>query len=185
PVPGNNADAEATLVVPEVNMVVTKTDGVASVVSGTSTTYTITLTNGGPSTAPAGVVVSDPIPAGTVGSESEPNCVIAAGTFTCTTTAPIAPLGSASYQLTLFILPGYASPTVTNSASITANPVAETDPSDDSSTDIDTVISSADLAISKTDLLDPVMAGDDVAYTVTVTNLGPSDAAGVVVTDTL
>ena len=162
PVPGNNSDAESTVVFPRVDMVVTKTDGVASVAAGTSTTYTITLTNGGPSTAPAGVVVSDPIPAGTVGSESEPNCVIAAGTFTCTTTAPIAPFGSVSYQLTLFIPPGYASATVANTASITFNPIAETDPTDDSATDVDTVTSSADLAITKTDLADPVLAGDDV-----------------------
>ena len=42
----------------------------ASVVAGTSTTYTITATNSGPSQIPAGVVLSDPIPAGTVGSES-------------------------------------------------------------------------------------------------------------------
>ena len=44
----------------------------ASIVAGTSTTYTITLTNDGPSTELAGVVVSDPIPAGTTGSETEP-----------------------------------------------------------------------------------------------------------------
>ena len=185
PVPGNNSDAESTVVVPVVDLVLTKTDGVASVAAGTSTTYTITLTNGGPSTAPAGVVVSDPIPAGTIGSESEPNCAIVAGTFTCTTTAPIAPGGSVSYQLTLSIPPGYVAATVANTATITFNPIAETDPSDDSATDIDTVTSSADLAIAKTDLVDPVLAGDDVTYDITVTNLGPSDATGVVVTDTL
>jgi uncharacterized repeat protein (TIGR01451 family) len=185
PVPGNDSDAESTLVVPVVDLVLTKTDGVTSVAAGTSTTYTITLTNGGPSTAPAGVVVSDPIPAGTTGSESEPNCGIGAGTFTCTTTAPIAPGGSVSYQLTLFIPPGYAAATLANTATITFDPIVETDPSDDSDTDIDTVTSSADLAIAKTDLVDPVSAGDDVTYDITVTNLGPSDATGAVMTDTL
>ncbi len=185
PVPGNDSDDESTIVLPAVDMVVTKTDGVASVAAGTSTTYTITLTNDGPSTADAGIVVSDPIPAGTVGSESEPDCGIAAGTFTCTTAASIAPFGSVSYQLTLFITPGYASATVANTASVTFNPTAETDPTNDSATDVDTVTSSADLAITKTDLADPVQAGDDVTYDITVTNLGPSDAAGVVVTDTL
>ena len=133
PVPGNNADAEGRSWSPRWTWWSRR--ATASPRSfGTSTTYTITLTNGGPSTAPAGVIVSDPIPAGTVGSQSEPNCVIAAGTFTCTTTAPIAPFDSVSYQLTLFIPPGYASPPVANPASITANPVAETDPSDDSAT---------------------------------------------------
>ena len=185
PVPGNNSDSESTIVLPAVDMVVTKTDGVATVAAGTSTTYTITLTNGGPSTALAGVVVSDPIPAGTVGSELEPNCAIGAGTFTCTASAPIGPGLSVSYQLTLFIPPGYAPATVANTAAVTFNPIAETDPTDDSATDVDTVTSSADLAVTKTDLADPVLAGANVTYAISVTNLGPSDAAGVVVTDTL
>ena len=47
------------------DLAVTKTDGVGSVVAGTSTTYTITATNNGPSQIPAGVVLSDPIPVGT------------------------------------------------------------------------------------------------------------------------
>ena len=72
PVPGNDNDSESTIVLPAADMVITKTDGVASIIAGTSTTYTITLTNGGPSTELAGVVVSDTIPAGTTGSESEP-----------------------------------------------------------------------------------------------------------------
>ncbi|MGH2595871.1 MAG: DUF7507 domain-containing protein [Actinomycetota bacterium] len=185
PVPANNSDSESTIVLPAADMLVTKTDGVASVTAGTSTTYTITLSNTGPSTEPAGVVVSDPIPAGTSGSESEPDCAIAAGTFTCTTTAPIAPGGSVSYQLTLNVPAGYAPPTLANTATITFTPIADTDPTDDSATDTDAVTTAADLAITKTDAPDPVVAGNDVTYTLTVSNAGPSDASGVLVTDTL
>ena len=185
PVPGNDSDSESTIVLPEVDMIVTKTDGAASITAGTSTTYTITLTNGGPSSELAGAVVSDPIPAGTTGTETEPNCAISGGTFTCTTTAPIAPGDSISYQLTIDVPASYASPTLVNTATITSTPVAETDPTDDAATDIDTVTSAADLSVTKTDLADPVVAGNDVTYAVTVTNLGPSDATGVVVTDTL
>lgn len=43
----------------------------------------------------------------------------------------------------------------------------------------------ADLAISKTDDPDPVIPGTPLTYTITVTNTGPLDATGVIVTDTL
>ena len=42
-----------------------------------------------------------------------------------------------------------------------------------------------DLQVSKVDSPDPVIAGNQLTYTITVTNLGPSDATGVVVTETL
>src|SRR5207342_2906234 len=58
PVPGNNSDSESTIVLPAVDMVLTKDDGVASITAGTSTTYAITLTNGGPSAELPGAMVS-------------------------------------------------------------------------------------------------------------------------------
>ena len=46
-------------------------------------------------------------------------------------------------------------------------------------------LAQADLSITKTDSPDPVIAGNDLTYTITVKNNSPSDATGVVVTDTL
>ncbi len=46
-------------------------------------------------------------------------------------------------------------------------------------------VPSVDLSVTKTDSPDPVTGGNDVTYTVTVTNNGPDDATGVTVTDTL
>lgn len=45
--------------------------------------------------------------------------------------------------------------------------------------------SSADLSISKTDSADPVVYGERFSYTVTVRNLGPAAASGVVIRDVL
>jgi uncharacterized repeat protein (TIGR01451 family) len=97
PVPANNSASQNTTISVSADLAVTKTDGVASVVAGTSTDYTITLTNNGPSAVAAGVVVSDPVP-GHRGIETEPNCAIAAGTFTCTTTAVLASGTSVVYH---------------------------------------------------------------------------------------
>ena len=73
--PANDSATDTDTVDTSADLSITKTDGVASVIAGNSTTYTIVLTNNGPSTEPAGVVLSDPIPAGTMAaSTSDPDC---------------------------------------------------------------------------------------------------------------
>jgi uncharacterized repeat protein (TIGR01451 family) len=68
-----------------------------------------------------------------------------------------------------------------------ANLLTDTpDPNLPNSASLDvTVVTGADLAITKTDRPDPVMAGNELFYDITVTNLGPATAVGAVVTDTL
>ena len=58
-------------------------------------------------------------------------------------------------------------------------------PANDGATDTDTVTTSADLSMLKTDSRDPVSPGEVFDYTMTVTNTGPSDAANLQVTDTI
>ncbi len=53
-------------------------------------------------------------------------------------------------------------------------------------TDCHTVtVAAADLSITKSDSPDPITAGDTLTYTLMVTNNGPNDATGVMVTDTV
>src|SRR5205823_7572528 len=151
--PTNTATATATNTAtptatptPSADLSIAKTDNVASVDAGASTTYTITLTNNGPSTEPAGVVVSDPLPAGTLGSTSDSRCNFAGGILTCTTNASLAPSGSTSFDLTLTLDPAYPGATLTNTASITSSSIIDPASGNDSASDTDAVATSGDLS---------------------------------------
>ena len=58
----NNTATDTTLLAPQVDLTVTKTDGVTSVTAGGTITYTIVVTNDGPS-AVAGATLVDVLPA--------------------------------------------------------------------------------------------------------------------------
>lgn len=62
PTPANNSATDTDTLTPQAELSISKTDGVASVAPGGSTTYTIVASNAGPSHAP-GSTVSDTAPA--------------------------------------------------------------------------------------------------------------------------
>ena len=181
----NDGATDGTMVVEVANLVVTKDDGLASVVAGTAGhAYTITVTNGGPSDAD-NLVVDDTVPAaftvGTPIADLSGDCSGSAGnTIHCTLPASL-PVG-ATWTITLpyGVGPGVAAQTVTNTATATSDEnlagVTAGDATD--------VTSAADLAVSVSDGLASVVAGTGGhGYTITVTNGGPSDAAAVTLSD--
>ena len=136
---GNNSEGDTNPVNVLADLALEKTDGVGSVVAGRSTTYTLTLTNEGPAVVPAGVTISDPIPSGTTGSETEAECTIVAATFTCSTPVAIPVEGSVSFRVTLSVEAGFGGTSLRNVASIASSPVADPSPGNDSSVDVDSV----------------------------------------------
>src|SRR5262249_10917543 len=64
PDPGDNSSTDTDTLTPQADLSITKSDGKNNAVPGASTTYTITVTNNGPSTV-TGAVVSDVLPGGT------------------------------------------------------------------------------------------------------------------------
>ena len=177
---GDTAQA-LTTVSTEANLSLTKTDNVDPAVAGTNLTYTLTVTNGGPSDA-QNVVVTDTLPAGvtlvsTSGCAEDPM-----GVPTCTL-GTLAGGGNDSYTVTVAIDPGTLG-TITNSAQVTTDtddPGFENDFADEDTL----VIAETDLSVSKVASDDPATAGANLTYTLTVANAGPSNASGVVLTDTL
>jgi uncharacterized repeat protein (TIGR01451 family) len=77
--------------------------------------------------------------------------------------------------------------TITNTATVADDGSNGSDPAPGNNTasDIDNVISLADLIIVKTDSPDPVQQLNELIYMITVTNKGPAPATDVVMTDTI
>ncbi|MFT7553648.1 MAG: putative repeat protein (TIGR01451 family), partial [Rhodothermales bacterium] len=156
------------------DLAVTKT-GPASVVPGQSATFSIQVTNLGPSVATDLVITDTPSAGLTLESLSEP-CVSG---VPCTV-ASLA-VGEVLTVTTLVAVPSDAVGPLINSSTVSA---ATPDPvvSNNSATASVTASPSADLTVSKTGP-DVVIPGMSASYVVTVTNLGPSDAAGVSLAD--
>ncbi len=179
--PGNNSATDNnTVLVPETDLSITKSDSPDPVTAGEDLTYTMTVTNNGPSDSTGGTV-TDVLPAGVTFSSSS-DCTEAGGTVTCA----IGALAVSDSEMVSFVVtvdPGQTA-ALSNTASVAAN---ETDSTagNDSATEGTTVNAETDLSITKSDSPDPVTAGEDLTYTLTVTNNGPSDSTGATVTDVL
>jgi uncharacterized repeat protein (TIGR01451 family) len=114
---------------------------------------------------------------------SPDSCTEAGGVVDCDFGAVAS--GATETQTFVVSAGGPASPSVDNTAEV-AGDEDDPDTGNNSDTETTTVNPAADLSISKDDAgSDPVDVGDDIVYTLSVTNSGPSGATGVEVTDTL
>ncbi len=190
PSPGNNSATATTTVGASADLSVTKVDTPDPVTAGTNLTYTITATNVGPSNA-ASAGLSDTLPAGTTfvalvpaaGWSCTTPAVGSGGTVSCTN--PSFAAGSAVFTLTVQVAAGTAGGTVLSNTATVSSSTTDGNPGNNSATATTTVGALADLSITKTDSPDPVTAGTNLTYTITVTNAGPSSASTVSLSDTL
>ncbi len=183
PTPANDTstDTDATAT-PQVDLALAKTTLATAIHAGDTFTYTLTVTNAGPSTATS-VVITDTLPAGLTFVSATGGGVAAGSSVTWNLAAPLAPLGTASVDLTVRVADDQVDP-FTNTATVTSA-VGETDTNAANNTAslLSTLNDDADVAVTMTG--DPTTAagGDTVTFTVTVTNLGPAPAENVVATD--
>jgi len=167
---------------------ITKDDGVTSVTPGDPVTYTITVTNHGPSPVLAAYVediFSSKLKnvswnaVGTGLAIYNPS-----GTDDITELVFLPPGAAITYNVTATVKPA-ASGTLFNTATIWSLQY-DPDTSNNLASDNDTLttpLEEADLVVTKDDGQATAERGEALAYTITVTNAGPDDANDVIVTD--
>ena len=169
----NSATASASLTA-VADVRITKT-GPSAVTPGGTAAYTITITNAGPS-ATAGVTLNASTPIG---------LLLAGLTGACTavpcTISGLAPGESRVIGLMFTVPAAYAGPNLIVVSTTIGSP-SDPNPANNTATVSTAVNASADLSIAKTGPA-TALSGQTVTYTLTISNAGPSDAAGVTVSD--
>lgn len=192
----DNTDTASFTVAARADVSVTKIDSADPIAAGRNLTYVIAALNlaNGLSSA-ENVTITDTLPAGVTfisASPSSGSCTTspAAGS----TTGPgnnslICNLGTiangAQQTVSVVVRPNLVTrgTTLTNDVTVTTT-TTEIDTTNNDATETTAVENPAvDLLINKDDSVDPLTLGDDTVYSVTVSNLGPSAAENVVVTD--
>ena len=161
---GNDATSEDTTIATSADVSVSKVDSADPVPAGDGFSYTVTVSNAGPSDATL-VQLVDVLPAEVTFVSATPDqgsCSELAGTVTCDL-GTVADGGSVDVVIAVSVPAGQAATTVTNNASVSS---ATTDPvaGNDATSEDTTITTSADISVSKVDSADPVNAGTGFSY---------------------
>jgi uncharacterized repeat protein (TIGR01451 family) len=175
PSAGNNTAVNTTSITGSADVTITKS-GPGSSTPGSTLTYTITVTNNGPSDA-ASVTVTDATPANTTFVSNSGACTSA---FPCAL-GTMTPGQTKTITSDFTVSPSFTGTTIANSANVSST-TADPAPGNNTATATTAFGGNADLAITKSG---PASAnsGSSVAYTLTITNNGPSAAVNVLVSD--
>ena len=167
---------------PPGDLAVTMTDAPDPVPAGNQITYSLLVTNKLEKLL-SGVRLLDTLPAGVnfvSATSTRGSCTHSAGVVTCLI-GTLSDFEDVNITITATAgLPGFA----TNVATVLANG-PDMNSSDNTAITSTEITSSSDLQVQGTDAPDPVQIGNSLTYTLTISNRGPSAAAGVVMTSTL
>ncbi|MCB9875429.1 MAG: DUF11 domain-containing protein [Planctomycetaceae bacterium] len=191
--PGNSIDTEddqaSIMLTPQdADLSLTKTVDDTTPNSGQNVTFTVTVSNAGPSSA-TNVVVQDSLPAGLTFVSSTPS----QGTFDNATgqwaVGTMVSGGSATLQIVASVTTIGAKTNVAQVQSVDQNDPDSTPnnsiATEDDQAEVVLTPEVADLSVTQTVNNANVNVGDNVIFTIEVSNAGPQDATNVAVRDTL
>ncbi len=169
-------------VLPTADIGLTKVaNGAGSLTIGSNFSYDITVSNAGPAGA-TGVVVTDSLPAQVSYVSNTCGASFAAPTLTWTVGA----LANAASQMCTINVTVVSGGSISNTASATSTSTDPTPANDSATAVVGGAPLDADLSMSKTASGGGNFeTGTPVSYLLSVSNAGPADATGVVVTDSL
>ena len=170
------------------DLAVTIDDGSATYAPGSTLIYTIVVTNNGVNdTSSATLVNNEPVgttfTSWTCIASGAASCANASGVGSINETSTNLPVGDTLTFAVNVDVPSSFSGNLVNTATVSTTSTDNIS-TNDSATDTDTQSSLIDLEVSKDNGTTTFTPGTTVAYTVSVTNNGPSDASSVLVTDT-
>jgi uncharacterized repeat protein (TIGR01451 family) len=190
--PGNNTGTATITVGLVADLGISKTASTATPSAGGTLTFSLVITNAGPSTATS-ATFADTLPTGlgtianvvsaTGGGATTGSFNIGTSTLSGTVTLPPAGTITVTFQVSVA---GTASGTIANVATVSTPPgTTDTTPGNNTGTATITVGLVADVTVTKVASAVNATAGQTIGYTVTVVNLGPSVAQNVTATDVL
>ena len=181
----NNTRSESTTLTNAGDLRLEKTATPDPVVGGAEITYTLTVTNNGPS-ASTNFRVVDTLPAAAsyvASSFSGSGWTFNSGTMTATHAGTLANGASASFSFRARVNAGTGN--IVNGATVSAIGTDDPNPSNDTAQVTTAVTAGADLTLSKSVAPAPAISGQSVTFTLVARNLGPSNAQNVSFTDAL
>ena len=181
PTSSNNSSSQEVTPGAVSNLSLTKTINNANPYVGGLVEFTLTATNNGPSNA-SGVSVIDSLPSGYTYDSNNGNGAYSTATGKWT----IGNLNNGAIKKLKIYAIVKSTGNYTNSATISSTDQPDSDTSNNNpSVSPTSVIAQADLSVVKTVNTNEAVIGNNVIFTLAVTNSGPSDATGVSVTDLL
>ena len=173
----NNTATDTDVQAVNADLSVTNTNNQSFYLAGSTTTYTLTVTNNGPLTA-ANVAVNYPIPAGiTTSSWTGTNGTSGSNSAIADVITSLESGASVVYTITMTIPAGFTG-NLSTQATVTSATVDPT-PACPQCTDTDAQGFNADVQVTLTDNQTQYVPGESHTYTMTVFNAGPLNANNV------